>query len=166
MADTVQVKANLQEELSLHLHFIKLKVLLKTPDTHGVKFQRLQPLMANVKIQRFLYQILPFQIYFVFFCSKCRSRSWSEIFAITPIDCKCHNLQMTPTHFCASSYLFRDIKISNLLPSKSKSRSQSAIFAITPFHGKFKIYKCLSHNFTLALTSQRYKTFQIFYLQK
>ena len=33
-----------------------------------------------------------------------------------------------PHFFCASSYCFRDIKISNFLPTKSKSRSWSAFF--------------------------------------
>ena len=60
---------------------------------------------------------------------------------------------MSPIHFCASSYRFRDIKIFNLLPPKSKSRSRSANFAITPFDGKCKKnYKCLPHIFALALT--------------
>ena len=38
--------------------------------------------------------------------------------------------------FCASSSHFRDINVSNLLPSKNKSRSRSTIFAITPLDGK------------------------------
>ena len=34
-----------------------------------------------------------------------------QFFAITSFDGKCQNLQISPTHFCASSYSFRDIKI-------------------------------------------------------
>ena len=48
--------------------------------------------------------------YKVFFLPpKSRSKSQSAIFSITPFDGKCQNLQMSPTHFCASSYIFRDI---------------------------------------------------------
>ena len=38
---------------------------------------------------------------------------------------------MSPTHFCASSYRLRYIKISICLPSKSRSGSLSAIFQLT-----------------------------------
>ena len=38
-----------------------------------------------------------------------RSLSRSAIIEITPLDGKCQNLQMTPTHFCASSYRIRYI---------------------------------------------------------
>ena len=49
-----------------------------------------------------------------------------------------------PHIFCASYYRFRDIKISNCLPSKSRSRSQIAIFSITPFNDKCHSLK-MSH---------------------
>ena len=41
---------------------------------------------------------------------------------------------MSPKHFCGSSDRFRDIKISNFLPSKVDQEVQ--IFEITPFGGK------------------------------
>ena len=37
--------------------------------------------------------------------------SRSKIFAITPLDDKCQNLQTFHIYFCASSYRFRDFKI-------------------------------------------------------
>ena len=43
--------------------------------------------------------------------SKSRSRSRSTIFALTPFDGKCENLQKSPPHFCASSRCLRDIKV-------------------------------------------------------
>ena len=65
---------------------------------------------------------------------------------MTSFDGRFQNLQMSPTHFCASAFHFRDIKIKKKLPSKSRSRSRntilsikpSAICAITPFDGKFQ----------------------------
>ena len=60
----------------------------------------------------------------------------SAIFIIRPFDGKCQNVQMTPTHFCASSYRFRDITILNCWPQKRRLRSWSAILANTPFNGK------------------------------
>ena len=69
--------------------------------------------------------------------SKSMSKSRSFIFAITPFDCQCKNLQMSPRHFFrASSYRFTDIKDLNFLPQKSRSRSRSTIFAITSIDGK------------------------------
>ena len=46
------------------------------------------------------------------------SRSRSAIFAITPFDGICQNLQMFPTHFYAISYRFRDIDIFNFSSAK------------------------------------------------
>ena len=42
----------------------------------------------------------------------------------------------TPSHFCASSYRFTDIKLLNLLPSKCISRSRSTTLAMTTFDCK------------------------------
>ena len=39
--------------------------------------------------------------------------SRSAIAVITKFDGKCHNLQMSPVHVCASSYHFKDIQIFN-----------------------------------------------------
>ena len=91
-----------------------------------------------------------------FWPSKSRSRSWSTIFAMTQFDGKCknlgqgqrvqfselytirwQNLQMYRTHFCTSSYCFRDINILHFWPSKSKHQGHGVqFFAITPFDGK------------------------------
>ena len=68
---------------------------------------------------------------------------------------------MSPTHFCASSYRFRDIKIKKKLPSKSISRSQSAIWAITPFDGK-----CPTHFGTSSYRFRHINIYEFFYLQK
>ena len=73
---------------------------------------------------------------------KSRSRSQSAIFAITPFDGKSQNLQMSLSHFCASSYCLRDLKIWNVWP-----------FSINHWMANVKIYKCLPHNFVLALTN-------------
>ena len=68
---------------------------------------------------------------------KRRSRSRSAIITITLFDGKSKNLQMSPTHFCVSSYRFRHIKkyIIFLLPPSS-SRTESIILAVTHFDSK------------------------------
>ena len=62
---------------------------------------------------KLLRKLSPFQIYIflIFLPPLCRSRSRSGIFAITPFDGKCQNLQMSHTNFCASSNRLRDVKI-------------------------------------------------------
>ena len=119
-------------------------------------------------------------------------------------DGKCHNLQMSPTNFCAISQCFRDInilicylpkvgqdhrvqfskfdgecerrqmshthqayhirdiQIFKFWSSKSRSRSQSAIFVLHHSMAIVKIYKCLPHNFSLALTASNIYNFQVF----
>ena len=60
-------------------------------------------------------------------------------FQITPFDGKCQNLQIFPTHFCASSYCFRDIIF--YLKKRSRSWRSRSLSAITPFDDKCQIYK-------------------------
>ena len=67
----------------------------------------------NLQISHiFLRQPLLFQRYenLHFLFTKCRSRSRSATFTITPFAGKCQNLQISCTHFCDSSYRFKDIK--------------------------------------------------------
>ena len=72
---------------------------------------------------------------------------------MTPFNGKCQNLQMSPTHFCTSSYHFRDIKN---LPSKRRSRSHIKIFPITPFDNIFPNLKMSLTHFC-SISYQRYK---------
>ena len=51
-------------------------------------------------------------------------------FTNTPFEGKFQILHSSPTYFCASSYIFRDIQFLNCLSSKSRSNSRSVIFAI------------------------------------
>ena len=78
---------------------------------------------------------------------KNRSGSHCTIFIMIPFDVKRQNLQMSFTHFCASSYCFRDIKIGNFLPSKSRSRSLCRIFAVTPIDDKCQNLQMSSTHF-------------------
>ena len=55
---------------------------------------------------------------------------------------KCQNFQRSPTHFSASSYCFRDIKISNCWTLESRSRSQNAVLQLHHSMANVKIYKC------------------------
>ena len=74
------------------------------------------------------------------------------------------NYKSCPINFCASSHHFRDITISNLLPSKSRSRSRSTIFARRPFDGKYeKVVPCI---FALILTDSEILMFHFFILKK
>ena len=74
---------------------------------------------------------------------------------------------MSSTHFCDSSYRFRDIKILNIVPSKSKTRSQSAILAIIPFDGKCQNLRLSPLHICANSYRFRYiKNLNFFYLQK
>ena len=98
-----------------------------------MQYSQLHHSMANVKIYKYLpHNFTPavLTLYVTisnFLPQERRLWSRSSIFAITSFDCKCQNLQISPTNFCASSYSFRVNTILNLLPSKSRSRSRSAI---------------------------------------
>ena len=74
---------------------------------------RWQILKSTNVSHTFLRQPLLLQTYqfFNFLPSRNRSRSIIAIFAITPVDGKCRNLQISPIHVCTSSHRFRDIKI-------------------------------------------------------
>ena len=76
------------------------------------------------------FEIIKFYIFYL----KNRSMSRITIFAMTPFDNKCQNLQMTPTHSCPSSYCFSDIIII-ILTVESRS---STILALTTFDGKYQ----------------------------
>ena len=86
---------------------------------------------------------------------KGRSRSHIAIFEIRPLDGKCEYLQMPPTHFCASSYRFKDIKIVNIWLPNCRTRSRIVIFATTTFDGKFQNLKLSSTHF--CASSYRFK---------
>ena len=51
-------------------------------------------------------------------------------------DGKCQNLQMFPTHFCNSSYRFRDMKKNKFFTSKREIKVTKCNFAIKPFDDK------------------------------
>ena len=171
MVVAVQVEANLLEELSVHLYFRKLNVAKNVRYLKSFHMlSELAPTMSEIlklKISN-LFTLANFQLFksrsVHFFASSHRFRhkylnffnfqkvGQSTIFAITPIDGKCQNLQMSPTHFCATLTVSQ-IKINKKFgPSKSRSRSRSEIFTITPFDGKCQICKCLPLIFTLDLT--------------
>ena len=75
--------------------------LQKVGQGHRVQFSRLHNSMANVKICICISHIFAL-------------RSRSAIF-----DGKCPNLEMSPTHFCATTYRFRDV-VFIFLPPKSR----------------------------------------------
>ena len=77
--------------------------------------------------------------------------SQSAIFAITVFDGKGKNLQMSPTHFCASSNRFRYVTILNFGPPKMRSRLQCNFRNYTVILFDFKIYKSLTF-IALSLT--------------
>ena len=92
---------------------------------HRVQFSQLDHSMANVQIYKCLPHMFALSltisdiyiyIYIYILPPKCRSRLGSTNFVLTPFDGKCQILQMSPTHFCASSHRFEDIKISIFLP--------------------------------------------------
>ena len=91
--------------------------LSKVGQGHVLQFSQWRHSMANVKMYTkashiFLRYSHCFRDINIENClpSK-RSRSLRKIVAVTPFEGKCQNLQMTPTHFCASSQHFRDIHI-------------------------------------------------------
>ena len=92
----------------------------KVGQCHEVQFSQLHRSMANVKNLRMFLHIFELALTFSeikmlnFLPLKSRSRSRCAIFAIIPFDGKCQNLQMSPIHFCARPYRFRDITISNI----------------------------------------------------
>ena len=86
--------------------------------------------------------------------SKWRSRSWSVIFAMTPLDGKRQNLQKTPLIF-ALVFTVWEIWEFIFLAFKGSSRSYSNVFTRTPFDVKchyVKIYKWFPHIYAIALT--------------
>ena len=91
--------------------------------------------MASIKIYKRLPHILTF---YILYLQKYWWWSRNTIFALTPFDGKCQNLQMTSPHFGASSYRFRDNNILVVWPLKGRSTSRSTIIAMTPFHGNWK----------------------------
>ena len=67
------------------------------------------------------------------------------------VDGKCKNLQMSHTHFRASSYPFRDIILIFYL--KKVGQGHRVHFSQLQYSmANSKIYKCLTHIFALALT--------------
>ena len=64
---------------------------------------------------------------------------------------KFQNLEMSPTHFCATSYRFRDLKILNLDLQKV-GKGHGVQFCRHHSMSKVKICKILSYIFALALT--------------
>ena len=86
--------------------------------------------MANVTIFKCVpyifcgsfYRLWDIQI-LIFLHPKSMSRSQSIIFEITILDARCQNLQISQTHFCASSYCFRYIIFVILLRPKRWSRN-------------------------------------------
>ena len=83
---------------------------------------------------------------------------------MAPFDCKYQNIHMSHTQ---SSCRFRDINISNLLPSKV---GQGHVVQFPQLHHSMadvKVYKCLQKIFALALNvSKIERKLIIFYLQK
>ena len=92
--------------------------LQKVGQGYGKQFSQWQNSVANVKIYKCLQHsfvlaltISEIQTILNLWPSKNRPRSQNAIFTITQFDEICHNLEMSLTHFCASSNYFRDIKI-------------------------------------------------------
>ena len=77
------------------------------------------------------------------------SRSWSAIFSITPFDGKCQNLQICPTHFCASSYHSRDINIKRISPPKVGKGHRVRFSHLHHSMANVEIYQC--HFFTFVI---------------
>ena len=98
---------------------------LQNIQTHlGVQFLQRHHSMASVKIYKRLSHIFctsshHFRDINILNCLplKRRSRTKTTIFAMTPFDGKCQNLQKTPIHLCTSSYHFRDTDILSLWTS-------------------------------------------------
>ena len=84
--------------------------------------------------------------------SKKYVKNTNAIFAITPFDGKCQNLQMSPKYFWFSSYYFRDITISNFYLKKVDHGHRVQFSQLDHSKINVKIYKSLSHIFALAVT--------------
>ena len=108
--------------------------------------------MANVKINKCLphiFELAPTVFrdinFFNLLPSKSRSKSRNAIFEITLFDGKCQILQMTPTHFCASSYRFRDKDLLNFYLEKVGQGYEAQFLQLHRSMANVKIYKCLLH---------------------
>ena len=93
------------------------------------------------------------------------SRSQSSIFAITPVDGKCQNLQMSLTHFCADSCRFIDIKKISLLTFRKQVNVTKCNFRMMPFNCVYQLN--IPHYTFLPQLSplRRYKHFTIVTLE-
>ena len=154
-ADAVQVEANLQKELSDHLHLFNLE---NVGQGHRIRLSfAMAPL--NGKYQRLwksyltvLRQLSRFPRFRI--CHwKSRSTSHSTTLGMTPFSGKHQdiNIKGCMTHFLANSHHCRDISIWNIWPWKGRLRSPSKMFSMTPVDGKYQnLQTYLLHLFIFA----------------
>ena len=127
------MEADLQEQLSLHLHFTKLKCCQK---------RQVLKVISHVALALTISEIIKFKIKVIM----CYFRN--GIFVG-----KYSNLLKLFCVFCVSSHCFRDINIKNFSSSKSRSRSWIQFSQLNHSMKNVKIYKCLHNIFVVALTS-------------
>ena len=76
----------------------------------------------------------------------------NTIFTMTPLDDKCRNLQVSPTHFSASSYSFRYINILIFYLQKVGQGHGVQFWQLQRSMANVRIYKLLPAILALALT--------------
>ena len=90
---------------------------------------------------------------------------WSGAIWIYMLTCMANvKIYKCLSHFCASSYRFKDIQIKKKLPSKSWPRSLNTVFAMTPFDVKCQNLQMSSTHF--CATSYCFRDIQIYYFKK